>query len=308
MPVNELLQHLTSASPGTVGSLEALVARVRELEPRVALPFDRAVLGGFDADRIGYAFGAGYQAALASLLPDASRGRIRVFCVTEENGGHPRAIATRIERRGDALFLDGKKKWTTFGPLADDLLVVATAGVDAAGRNQLKLVTVDARRAGVTTRAMPPTPFAPELPHAELTFDNVRIAESEVYEGDAYARFVKPFRTVEDVHALGAFVGHIAGLARLHGWPRDVHEEALAIVVALRALATEDPFAVETHLAVAGALGLVHALTARVDASWGTERTEAQARWARDRSFLAFAAGARAKRLENARRSVDAAR
>src|SRR6202042_2269830 len=98
---------------------------------------------------------------------------------------------------------------------------------------------------------------APELPHAELSFDGVRVSEDEVQEGDAYERFVKPFRTVEDVHVLGAFVGHVAGLARAHGWPHDVLEEAMGVAGALRSLAPLDPLAPETHVAPAGGIPLV---------------------------------------------------
>jgi alkylation response protein AidB-like acyl-CoA dehydrogenase len=299
--MHDLLSHLTRARPGTVGSLDDLVARVRELEERFALPFDRAVAGGFDADRIAYAFGAGYEAALAHLLPQLAPGRVRVFCVSEEGGGHPRAIATRLERLEEGwLSLAGKKRWTTFGPLADELLVVATAGVDGAGRNQLRLVRVDPRGAGVTIRAMPPTPFAPELPHAELAFEGVRVADAAVLPGDAYERFVKPFRTVEDIHVLGAFAGHVAGAARANGWPHDVLEEALGVAAALRSLASLDPLAAETHVALAGAIRLVGALAGRLDACWGAAETEGRARWTRDRLLLDVAAGARKKRLESA--------
>jgi alkylation response protein AidB-like acyl-CoA dehydrogenase len=303
--MKDLLFHLTHAVPGTVASLEALVARTRELAGRFELPFDRAVAGGFDSDRVAYAFGGGYQAALACLLPGLEPGRVRVFCVSEERGGHPRAIATRLEaqREGGAL-LHGAKRWTTFGPLADELLVVATTGVDGAGRNQLKLARVDPRREGVTLRAMPPTPFAPELPHAELTFAAVRVAAAEILDGDAYERYVKPFRTVEDIHVLGAFVGHVAGLARAHGWSHDVIEEALAVTASLRSLAPLDPLAAETHVALAGAIRLVGALAGRVDGCWGADGGEARERWSRDRVLLDVASGARAKRLESALRTL----
>ena len=299
--MKDLLSHLTRAQPGTVGSLEALVARTRALETRFELPIDRALAGGFDADRVAYAFGAGYEAALARLLPALEPGRIRVLCVSEEGGGHPRAIATRLERSADGeLSLDGKKRWTTFGPLADELLVVAKAGVDDAGRNQLKLVRLATGRAGVTVQAMPPTPFAPELPHAEVAFVRVRVSAGEVLEGDAYERFVKPFRTIEDVHVLGAVVGHIAGMARAHAWPHDVLEEALAVAGALRTLAPLDALAPETHLALGGAIRLVDALAHRVDASFETGPEGAGVRWRRDRTLLEGAARARAKRLETA--------
>ena len=166
-----------------------------------------------------------------------------MLCASEERGAHPAAIATSLTRGADgAHVLRGKKKWTTFGPAADELLVVATTGADEVGRNRLKLVRIDARRAGVVVREMPPTPFAPELPHAQVEFVDVRVAEDEVLEGDGYARYLKPFRTVEDAHVLGAFVGHVAGLARVNAWPPDALEEALGVV----ALSARSPRGIRT--------------------------------------------------------------
>jgi alkylation response protein AidB-like acyl-CoA dehydrogenase len=296
-----LVAYLARATPGTVTSLEGLVARVRELAGLFDATFDRAVAGGLDADRVAYAFGAGYEAALARLLPGLATPGVRVLCVTEAKGGHPRAIEARLEPRPDGSFvLDGKKRWSTFGPLADELLVVATTGTDEAGRNRLRLARVDARRPGVVVSEMPPTPFAPELPHAEVAFRGVAVGADEVLEGDAYERFVKPFRTIEDLHVLGALAGHVAGIARAHAGADEVFEDALAVVGSLRALAPEDPLALETHLALAGAIRQVQRLVARVDGCWGPGDEESRARWERDRALLGVAGGAREKRRESA--------
>lgn len=46
----------------------------------------QALLGGFDADRVGRAFAAGYQAALRALLPGLPSGAVTALCVTEEAG------------------------------------------------------------------------------------------------------------------------------------------------------------------------------------------------------------------------------
>jgi hypothetical protein len=225
-----------------------------------------------------------------------------VLCASEDRGAHPAAIATSLTRgAGGALVLRGRKKWTTFGPAADELFVVATTGTDDAGRSRLKVVRVDARRAGVLVKAMPPTPFAPELPHAQVELDDVRVGEEEVLEGDGYTRYLKPFRTIEDTHVLGAFVGHVAGLARANAWPPEALEEALAVVGSLGAIEARDPSAAETHRMLGGTLRLVEALATHAD-GWGTrDEVAARARWERDRVLLGVASGARAKRLEVAR-------
>jgi hypothetical protein len=148
---------------------------------------------------------------------------------------------------------------------------------------------------------MPPTPFAPELPHAQVELEDVRVAEDEVLEGDGYTRYLKPFRTIEDTHVLGAFVGHVAGLARANGWPPDALEEALAVLGSLAGVGARDPSAPDTHRMLGGTLRLVEALAARAD-GWGAkDERESRARWERDRPLLAVASVARARRLEVAR-------
>ncbi|HEY2511161.1 MAG TPA: acyl-CoA dehydrogenase family protein [Polyangiaceae bacterium] len=311
--MDRLLGYLTTASPGSVASLEELANHVRVLATRFDRAFDRAVAGGFDSDRVAFAFGAGYEAALARLVPSADPSRLRVFCVTEEKGGHPKAIATRLtEGASGAWVLEGKKRWTTFGPLAHELLVVATVGADAQGRNRLRVARIDARREGVEVRAMPPTPFAPELPHAEVSFRGVVVAEGELLEGDGYERYVKPFRTIEDVHVLGAIVGHVAGLARAWTGPeaQSFFEDALGVLSALGALAPLDPLAAATHLALAGVLRTVRNLLDRVDETWTEGGSDSEAArsallaWNRDRALMNVAETARELRRVAAWRTM----
>jgi alkylation response protein AidB-like acyl-CoA dehydrogenase len=297
-----LISHLAHATPGTVDSIERLVAEVRELPTRFTSPFDRAVVGGFEADRVAFAFGAGYEAALARLVPSLDPRTIRALCVTETGGGHPQAMTSKLTpRAGGGFTLDAKKRWATFGPLAEELLVVANTGVDAHGRNQLAVVRILARHARVTT--MPPTPFAPELPHAEIAIDGLEVRDDDVLSGDGYAAYVKPFRTIEDVHVMGALAGHVAGMARARAWRGGVFEEALGIVAALGALAALDPLAPETHLALARVLELVTGLVTRVSAAFAPE-DPARVPWERDRMLIGIAAGARAKRLEAAKKKL----
>ena len=301
--MKDLLLYLAHERPGSVGSLEATLAASRDAGARFASTFDRAVAGGFDAARVAFAFGAAYEAALVRLQPQLEPGKVRVLCVTEEGGGHPRAIRARLERRGEGWSLDGEKRWATLGPHADELLVVAATGI-AGNKSLLRLARVPRLREGVTVHAMPPTPFAPELPHARVSFEAVSVTDAELFEGDAYQRFIKPFRTIEDVHVLAAVAGHVAGLARSRAWPRDSFEDALALIGALRSIAPLDPLAPETHVALGGAIRLTRALFARVASCWNAscaqEEEGARERWARDQPLLDVAAGPRAKRLENA--------
>jgi alkylation response protein AidB-like acyl-CoA dehydrogenase len=255
-------------------------------------PIDRAVRGGYEADRLGAAFVAGYSGALRALVPDAP---LRTsLCATEQGGAHPRAITTRLDPE---LRLVGQKRWSTLATEAELLLVVATAGTDDAGRNRLKLVRVSPRAPGVTITQMPPPPFAPEVTHAEITFDT-QVAPADVLPGDGYSDYLKPFRTVEDIHVHASMLGWMLGLAARHSWPHELAERLLAAVATLRSLADAPRLAPTTHLALAGAIAATRELVER--APWNTLDSDAHARWQRDRPLLEVAGKARVARLEAA--------
>ncbi len=300
--IHELLEELLGASRSMpeLASLAELRARAAALVQRATSRVERAVLGGFAADRVGYAFAAGYGEALGALVPEVGDRRL-ALAVTEEGGAHPRAIATRLERKGDGFALTGKKRWTTLGLEAEVLLVAASLGVDAAGRNQLRLVRVDASAPGVHRVAMPDPPFAPEIRHAELRLEAVSVRDEDLLEGDGYERYVKPFRTIEDVHVLAAVLGYLVGVGRDRGWPHALEEDLLAHVVALTALAGADPSSRALHVALGGVLrGVAHTVSA-CDEAWGAGADdEALARWRRDRPLLEVAGRAREARLASA--------
>src|SRR5262245_36879762 len=77
---------------------------------------DQAIAGGFRADRTGWAFASGYQAALRALFPGLPEDRICALCVTESDGNSPRAIHSTVRREANGWRLDGAKRWTTLGP------------------------------------------------------------------------------------------------------------------------------------------------------------------------------------------------
>jgi alkylation response protein AidB-like acyl-CoA dehydrogenase len=290
-------------------------ARFAEAARGVDAPADRALVAGLAADRVAYAFAGGYQAALAQLtkgkLDPARAGRVTSLCITEEGGGHPRAVKTALAPLGGGrLSLSGRKQWATGAPLADRLLVAASTGLDEAGKNRLRLVSVDARAKGVTLEKMPDPPFAPELPHAIVKLDGVEVREDDLLPGDGYDAYVKPFRTIEDAHVFLALVGHIVRAARAYGGAggargargaRDVIELAAAAALALREVASAmDPSAPETHVALAGALDLGRRLMAEAEAVWSAAPEDVRARWERDRALSGVAERARSERRARA--------
>ena len=262
-------------------------------EPSTAAPFDRAVLAGFRANRVAGAFAGGYQGALRALVPgQLADDVIASFCVSEPGGNSPRAIEARLmPRAGGGFTLNGQKRWSTMAPVASVLLVAAHDGVDADGRKRFKLVRIDARAAGVTIQRMPPTKFVPEVPHAELQLVDVVVDSGALLPGDGYAEYVKRFRTVEDIQIHGAVLGYFLGAARRFAFPDTVVERAVSAVIATRVLASLDPDAAETHVALAGTLARDANLLDHSDAHWEKVEQGERECWRRDRKGFGSVAG-----------------
>ncbi|PTL78731.1 acyl-CoA dehydrogenase family protein [Vitiosangium sp. GDMCC 1.1324] len=307
--MDELLRFLLTESPvpEPLGSVEDWWTRHLRLSSRFSLPVDVAFAGGFAADRLGYAFASGYHSALRSLFPSLAREHRYALCVTEAEGGHPAAMNTRLTGSGEgSLRLEGSKAFVTLGTAADELLVVASEGEDAQGRKRLRLVRIDSHRPGVTLTELPPTPFVPEVPHAELHLHEVTVASGEVLPGDGYERYVKPFRTVEDCHVFAAVLGWLFQVARRSGWPDEVREELLALAVTMRGLAQMDPASPAVHLALAGAIDLCRRRVDGLEPLWAQVDAPTRERWERDRMLLNVAGKVRAKRREVARQKLAA--
>lgn len=261
--------------------------------------FSRAVAGGADADRVGWAFAAGYQAALRVLDPGLPDSLLAAFCVTEAEGNFPRAIKSMLTPEGGGFRLDGEKRWTTLGPGGGLFIVVARlAGCDEA-RPMLKAVRVRSGTPGLAIESMPPTGFVPEVPHARIRLAGVRVEAADLLEGDAYARHVKPFRTIEDVHVNAACIAYLVREALRRDWAQAWVGRALAQLHALGRLATLDPSAPQTHVALGGALALGARLIAEADGFWqaAPPGDPAAARWVRDRDLFGVAGKARSARL-----------
>lgn len=249
---------------------------------------ERAVVGGARADRVGHAFAIGYSLALEALAGEGSAA----LCVTEDGGNHPRAIETRlVDGR-----VTGKKAWATLADRAAHLLVVARAGTDPAGRPELRVVRVRRDAPGVTLEPSS-TAFVPEIAHARVTLDGVA---GEMLPGDGYADYVKPFRTVEDIHVHAALVGYLIGAARQHGFARGLIERLALVAAGLAALGAADAKSAATHIALAGAIATTAGLITELEAAWAAVPDEEWTRWQRDRPILQVAGRARSERLSRA--------
>jgi hypothetical protein len=282
--------------PSPIASLDDAFARIERAAATCATTGERAFAAGVASDRLGYAFLGGYEAALERLVGRRERAAL---CATEEGGAHPRAIRTRLTPAGGAFTLDGDKTFATLATAARALYVVASEG-ERDGKNALRVVRVASDAPGVTITPRPEVPFAPEIPHATVRFDGAHVDASDVLPGDGYARYLKPFRTIEDVHVFVATLGYLARVARTLRWP--ALGGLVARAEALVALSAEDPSAPATHLALAGAIDGARADLAALP--WDTADPPTRSRWERDQALLWVAETARRKRLEAARSRV----
>lgn len=255
----------------------------------------RALLAGVTADRLGFAFAGGYLAALQRLLNDPTP-RLSALCVTETGGNQPKHIDTTLTRDGDGWRLNGEKTFATLGDRAEWLWVAASTG-EIAGRRHITLVGIPASLQGVQLVPLPTLAFVPEIGHARVRFDNVRVAADALQSGDGYGDYVKPFRTLEDIHVSAACCGLLLGQALRHHWP-----EATALISLAHSwwqLANEPARAPATHLVLAGLMlqqqQLLESLTPRI-----AEDAAFAARWQRDLPLLKVAEKARRQRTDNA--------
>lgn len=258
-------------------------------------PIDRALVGGALADGLGLAFAAGYDAALHALFADLPLEEHASLCVTEAGGAHPRAIATTL-REGR---LTGEKVFATLAGDADWLYVAASTGWEGE-QHRLVVARVRAERARLTP--LPATPFAPEIGHFAVRFDDVEV--DAVLPGDGWTDWVRPFRTVEDTHVAAAATAHLLAIARGSGWPEPLVERLLALAMALRAVAglpADDP---ATHLALAGCFAALRALLDVAEPCWPSAPPDVAARWRRDAPILRVAEKAREARRTAAWRAI----
>ena len=293
-----------SASQATAVPCESVAAwwtRHRAIAGEHPDPVHQAIIGGFVADRIGWAFASGYQAALRALFPEAPRDRICALCVTEADGNSPKAIKSSLAKTGGDWTLNGSKCWTTLGP-EGALFYVAARDESASGnRASIRIARVDSNAQGLKIEIMPATRFVPEVPHAQLRFENLKIDGSAILQGDGYDRYVKPFRTVEDIHVQAAVLSYLMREGQRLAWPQGWLERLSAVLASLARIADMPAAEAETHIALAGALALSAGLVAEANEFWQHAPADPAAqRWRRDRELLQVASAAREQRTRRA--------
>jgi len=267
-------------------------------------PIDRAVIGGFLADRTAYAFAAGYETALRRLYPALPERAIVSFCITEEKGGHPSAIKTSLRKaeqsQEQTWLVSGSKKFITMAAESQLLMVAVSAGTSSDGKNMIRMVLMDRNAPGIEIAPMTGLPFVPEISHGIVSFCDVPVSDVNVLPGDGYTDYIRPFRTIEDLHVSAAIAGFIFRMACVHHWPRPIKEEITSLMVCIRALALDDPSAPSVHIALGGLRANMVSLLESISHCWQTVDEKTKAAWMRDQALLRVSENARVKRLETA--------
>ena len=308
LTMHPALVHCLQA-PTDVPATDTLAQWLPGWQQRLNGPADAsalALLGGFAADRMAWAFAAGYQAALRALLPGCAPHEVLALCLTETTGNRPRDLRCTATPQADGSWrLQGHKSWATFGPAAGTLLVIAVQSPDPAdvapAHPRLRALRVAAGTPGVRIDAGSATRLVPELPHARLALDDVPVAPNACLPGDGFSDYGKPFRTLEDLYVSTAVLAYLLREARARQWPAPLRERLTAALALLASLATAPVDAAATHVALAGALAWARDLHADVQPLWAAVADDPAAqRWQRDAPLLGVAGTARAQRADRA--------
>jgi len=261
-------------------------------------PWVRAIVAGYQANCVGFAFISGYQSALQALVPTLPKGQLSALCVTEKGGNHPRAIQSTLTTGAGTYELTGSKSFITGGTQADTLLVAARIKEQQDGHPVLKLVKVNNNLPGISVNSMPALSFVPQIDHATVQFQSVKCSNDSVLPGDGYSDYVKPFRTIEDIYVSLALCSYLLQVSLTINASRATTECILACIASHAALAQTDPKSPATHLLLAGVRQQMELLLPPLEERWEAQDQESFKCWERDKALLSVAAAAREKRTE----------
>ncbi|ARU89630.1 acyl-CoA dehydrogenase [Pseudomonas sp. M30-35] len=260
---------------------------------RLANPsaFELAVLGGNLAPTPGMAFLAGYQGALRALWPSAP-WTLGALCVTERKSVRPADMQTRLSQ----LQLSGTKDFVTAGDAAQWLLVAARE--EAEGEPpQVAVTVVESGSTGVLVEPLPALKFIPDVSHARLTLED---AKCERLPGDGLADYVKPFRSIEDLHVLAAVSAWLFGVGQNSAWPTALQLRLLGLLSGCAEVSKMKANASTTHVFLGGLFAQFAALSSELDSAFAAGEPHWKVLWQRDKALMSIANSARTTRLQRA--------
>jgi acyl-CoA dehydrogenase len=135
----------------------------------------------------------------------AWRGKTAAVSISEPNvGAHPKLLTTRAEQAGASWRISGQKAWTSNGPIADVLIVLAITSEDA-GRKRYSMFLVPRGTPGLMLKDMPGFHALRPSRHCHVVLNDCEVPRDALLgpAGQAYDHMALPFRDVED--AVGTF-------------------------------------------------------------------------------------------------------
>ena len=309
MADNNILEWLfrqTDARYGVSGisSVSEWKLKVMPLMAEWDNTIDCSIVGGFYSDRLAWAFLSGYQSALRSQFPFLPNNKLVAFCVSEKGGSRPKAMMTVMRKLPCGYELAGRKTFVTCADEADQLLIaVNSALAEDAARPEIKVVSLAADAPGLTIEEDKTMPFIPELKRGCLLLDDCPVSDEQVLPGDGYAAHVKPFSPLEAPHIMAAGLGYFISLAVRLAWPKEILEQALSILIALKAMDCTESEAPLFQVLTNGLREQVKALIqlADNDSFWLGADQDERKRWQRDKIILMMGDKAHGVRLTRAR-------
>ena len=306
--VEGLLQGLVENSEFKEDGGETLI----EWYKRIRLDCDEAVSedlnalkGGYYANSVGQAFIYGYEVAIHRLTGLDTKEQLAAFCVTENKSTHPQSMQVSIsEGDNGQILLTGRKDFVTLAGSAKWLLVAAKSAASTDGRNQIKLVKVDASSSGVDIVTLPSLPFIPDVAHGVVTFNDVLIEEADVYSGDGYSDYVKPFRWFEDINVFISLSGYLLKVALANQWPLKSQVEIISILTTLVSMQGMEPDEPVAHIVMFDQVSRLERWLEDFDHAWTSVDPFVAAAWKRDRGILKIASHARSARYTKALRQM----
>lgn len=265
---------------------------------------DRAILGGRLSLNLSFAFSSAYQSAIEALFKPTEI-LLSSFCVTEEQGNHPRSIHTRLFEENGQLWVSGNKSFVS-GANDSQCLYIACRderngnGFDADDRPIIKMLRLTTDRDGVNVSPMPALGFIPEVSHGKVSLNCVLVKQSQVYPEDGYVDYVKAFRSYEDLHVLAAIASYRLGEAIDQKWSESVLEEHVSLILALRSLSDMDLRKSVAHIGLAACRSQMTALIDKTNSIFSKTHPERYQLWCRDKVLLNIAQKAHEKRTQGA--------
>lgn len=155
----------------------------------------------------------GSEAQRERYLPLLTSGEwVGAAAVSEAGtGAHPGGIQTTATPVSDGYLLNGKKLYTTDGPVADLLLVIAATRENSPEGKELTAFLVETSRPGFEARRMDLN-FLLTAPHGELTFTDVLLPRDSVLgaEGEGHSLASRTAFARERALVLSAMCGLFA--------------------------------------------------------------------------------------------------